>query len=702
MSRFKYPLLLDQLRNKRARTQSAVDSSTRPSMRTDVGEYELGLAAVDRAGEAMRLVVSLVNRASDLRVQITRSALIWSRMLLTNPPVSQSPPSPPAGLTHDFVASLGACHLAGALDVVHHPSVLHMPSGGLKAKYYGAFLYMGGYLILVKIPKGGKVYEPRFWLSLVGFDVFDLEEEDVSLPHSFHLCGHGHHLQLAAACQPEKVIWMSAIQEVLSATPHWTNEPMSSLQAGEKPEATSPVDDAPAEWTATHLPTIQSLSDLESQGDESNPAAPARPKSRLDNRSRPPSRMDCISFRQDPQTPTSFSALTRRSSSASVRQHVDQGLRDVFSQNCVAARSQALLREEELFHARKKTTMSRSNSGLSITGAMTLAAKRRYDSVLVSRRKGSVDVPADQLNDLDDGGKNLATLSRRAKSLASRRRKKPLPSIVPMVASELSKVESEAEADIPASQSPAALLESPFAASQCSSNTSSNAESVLPSPVDLMGPLLGNVISEGTIRQTDVVVVTGEEFRPKRTRSMVDNVKYFFHSRPASPCSSSGHPSPSSTPPALVPQEHDTWREPPGGFVHWWRKGSLRRRVQSSPDMPGDDGQPAVPGRASADSRGSFLVKVQPSTTVEGSSSSTPEPGEKSPGNSRRVAFNDSLPTRRRSLFVPSSRQRDPSSSPQVTPDASPSSTARRSLRNMWRFQRSNSFTPMDMSKPKA
>ncbi|PCH39229.1 hypothetical protein WOLCODRAFT_141151 [Wolfiporia cocos MD-104 SS10] len=375
--------------------------------------------------------------------------------------------------------------------------------------------------------------------------------------------------------------------------------------------------------------------------------------------------------------------------SSQVRQHVDQGLRDVFSQNCVAARSQALLREEELFHARKKT--SRSNSGLSITGAITLAAKRRYDSVLVSRRKGSVDVPADQLNDLDDGGKNLATLSRRAKSLASRRRKKPLPSIVPMVASELSKVESEAEADIPASQSPAALLESPFAASQCSSNTSSNAESVLPSPVDLIGP-----------PRQYVVVVTGEEFRPKRTRSMADSVKYFFHSRPASPCSSSGHPSPSSTPPALVPQEHDTWREPPGGFVHWWRKGSLRRRVQSSPNMPGDDGQPTVPGRASADSRGSFLVKVQPSTTAEGSSSSTPEPGEKSPGSSRRVAFNDSLPTRRRSLFVPSSRQRDPSSSPQVTPDASPSSTARRSLRNMWRFQRSDSFTPMDMSKPKA
>ncbi|PCH37246.1 hypothetical protein WOLCODRAFT_167400 [Wolfiporia cocos MD-104 SS10] len=350
--------------------------------------------------------------------------------------------------------------------------------------------------------------------------------------------------------------------------------------------------------------------------------------------------MDCISFRQDPQTPISFSALTRRSSSASVkaffspmtlnpttrivrpssqvRQHVDQGLRDVFSQNCVAARSQALLREEELFHARKKTL--RSNSGLSITGAMTLAAKRRYDSVLVSRRKGSVDVPADQFNDLDDGGKNLATLSRRAKSLASRRRKKLLPSIVPMVASELSKVESEAEADIPGAQSPAALLESPFAASQCSSNTSSNAESVLPSPVDLIGPLLGNVIPEGTIRQTVVVVVTGEEFRPKRTRSMADNVKYFFHSRPASPCSSSGHPSPSSTPPALVPQEHNTWREPPG-----------------------EEGIVTSEGRASADSRGSFLVKMQPSTTVEGSSSSTPEPeiaGQFSAGRLQRFLTN--------------------------------------------------------------
>lgn len=46
-----------------------------------------------------------------------------------------------------------------------------------KPKYFGEFLYMCGYFILVKVGKG-KVYEPRHWFSFSGFDLTDLHDEN--------------------------------------------------------------------------------------------------------------------------------------------------------------------------------------------------------------------------------------------------------------------------------------------------------------------------------------------------------------------------------------------------------------------------------------------------------------------------------------------------------------------------------------------
>ena len=59
--------------------------------------------------------------------------------------------------------------LAGALDVVQYPT--H------RAKYLGAFLYAGGYCILAKVTKGGRVYEPRHWFTLSEVEVVDAEED---------------------------------------------------------------------------------------------------------------------------------------------------------------------------------------------------------------------------------------------------------------------------------------------------------------------------------------------------------------------------------------------------------------------------------------------------------------------------------------------------------------------------------------------
>ena len=220
----KYPLLLDQLQNKRRKrspdNQTPVDAPSESPMDE----------AVTRAGEAMRGVVDRVNQASEKEAHNLRSALIASRISFSHalpqtglsslpPPPSAFPPAastasssegtasshghsnsvsscsavstaptspgaastpasiPPASpafrpltLTADFISSLGPCMLAGALDVVQHPS--H------RAKYLGVFLYAGGYCILAKVSKGGRVYEPRHWFSLSTVEVVDAEEDD--------------------------------------------------------------------------------------------------------------------------------------------------------------------------------------------------------------------------------------------------------------------------------------------------------------------------------------------------------------------------------------------------------------------------------------------------------------------------------------------------------------------------------------------
>lgn len=243
----KYPLLLDQLKNKR-RAQSASEDDNDALMEPD----STGRSGdtLRRATEAMREMTSRVNRASEKEAHNLRSALIHSRLVFTNPPLPSSnasgAPQPPAAsspsssesshghsnpvsmsssfaasssvstspgsggasqppvalasvpapapgpriayLTADFVSSLGPCLLAGALDVVQHPVQ--------RAKYLGAFLYAGGYCILAKIPKGGRVYEPRHWFALSEVEVVDIEEDDREFPFSL-TCRHDASVQSA-------------------------------------------------------------------------------------------------------------------------------------------------------------------------------------------------------------------------------------------------------------------------------------------------------------------------------------------------------------------------------------------------------------------------------------------------------------------------------------------------------------------------
>ena len=170
----RYPLLLDQLKMGKSFRSFQEEGSSSPSL----GESDVTMdvnGVVEIASKAMRLVASSVDEARRRHDVSTKSVLIATR--IASAFVAQSP-SPHRSLSPAFLSSLGACLLAGSMDVLHHyADKITSTSGTIKAKYLGAFLYMGGYLILVKISKG-KVYEPRHWLSLAGVELIDVPEDD--------------------------------------------------------------------------------------------------------------------------------------------------------------------------------------------------------------------------------------------------------------------------------------------------------------------------------------------------------------------------------------------------------------------------------------------------------------------------------------------------------------------------------------------
>ncbi|KAK0490862.1 hypothetical protein IW261DRAFT_1556027 [Armillaria novae-zelandiae] len=230
----RYPLLLDQL--KPGKVVCAL-SPLQPTGRSDVN------VIVESAAQAMKHVATKVDEA---RYQERRPAQLSSVNATSQ------------FLTPAFLSSLGVCLLAGSLDVMHSRSYTSITN--INAKYLGAFLYLGGYLILVKVVKG-KVYEPKHWFRLTDFDVEDVVE-DALLPCSFRLSCKGHRFELAAACQKEKDAWMSSIRESLSHTSSsWINEPTSSLQFDGKGELVPSALDGPYE-TIHALPTIQSIPDI--------------------------------------------------------------------------------------------------------------------------------------------------------------------------------------------------------------------------------------------------------------------------------------------------------------------------------------------------------------------------------------------------------------------------------------------------------
>ena len=162
----KYPLLLDQLL-----PSKALRLPTSPEGRSDVH------VVVESAAQAMRHVATLVDEARHRQDIATRSSRIFSRISLGLASTSALPSPLVQIITQDFLSSLGTCVFSGSLDVMHyHPTRPLDQTSNIKAKYLGAFLYSGGYLILVKACKGKK-YVPRHWFSLIEFEVSDVEDD---------------------------------------------------------------------------------------------------------------------------------------------------------------------------------------------------------------------------------------------------------------------------------------------------------------------------------------------------------------------------------------------------------------------------------------------------------------------------------------------------------------------------------------------
>jgi RhoGEF domain len=162
----KYPLLLAQLKS--ANHTNLANNTTTTGPASNRGTFRSNVdVIVESAVQAMRHAANAVDEARHRQDMFVQSSLIASRIFLASPSSNSST------LTPTFLTSLGVCLLAGSLDVMHYPA-----SGAtIKARYLGAFLYMGGYLVMVKVRKG-KVYEPRHWFSLGGFELTDLAEDD--------------------------------------------------------------------------------------------------------------------------------------------------------------------------------------------------------------------------------------------------------------------------------------------------------------------------------------------------------------------------------------------------------------------------------------------------------------------------------------------------------------------------------------------
>ncbi|KAI0065895.1 hypothetical protein BV25DRAFT_1605334 [Artomyces pyxidatus] len=466
-------------------------------------KYPLLLAPLAPPGDAeqggvaaMKRVAALVDTAHATHAAQQQAARILTRL--------EAPPS-----VREFVMSAGEVLLAGALDVVCERE------GCVKAKYLGAFLFAGGFVLFVKATRGAR-YEARHWIEARG--VHDREDE-MLLPCSFRILSadSGPVIEVAASCRREKMVWVDALTQAVAAPRDWAPgsappPPPSSATFYSSP--TSPTGPDPP----THaLPTIQSIPEMEMQLPPvalvlAPPHPPTATSPRLKSSSATlaasPSRRSSSAsvkafFTPSPSASGSGDILVHRASAAA-RAETDRALADVCSAACSAARCYAAAHSEDLFHFSDGAAGGGSGfstgsggsgsgfaSGKAPVGVVGSARNRltKRESVLVRRRRSAVELAAAAA--AEEAAFAATAAAGTAKAGERRRWGKALKLALDDV--------SNAPAPAPELLSP----DSPtlVSTSQCSSSAASAVHS---------GP-------------------------PKRARSMVDNVRGFFLAPPKSP-----------------------------------------------------------------------------------------------------------------------------------------------------------------------
>lgn len=393
----------------------------------------------------------------------------------------------------------------------------------------------------------------------------------VLLPSWFRLSSKAHMFEFAASCRREKDIWVDAIRRAITEEASWSDEPPSSLQA----DLTAPLLEDVQFETISPLPTIQSipeLGDVESALPNPTLAPPvAYSASQIHLRVENPAKHDMVLPVMGPGRQSSIAAhpapmpesntfhLVR--STASAREQVDRGLLDVFSENCLTARFHAHTHEEDLFEAQRVTrSFSRSTSALAMATVMSVAAKNRLtkrESVLVPRKKSFVEGNG-MLGDMD----NCMTSAHSVVPKLVKGRQHPSK----LKIAAMTKAASH-EGDDGGSEQ---FLESPSPMSHCSSVSFATPATPLtvPAPLPMPSGKADNFLHSEflTVRQKDCV--------PKRSKSMIENVRGFFTPRSASPT-------------ATLTREPSTRSN--SSLLKWWSRESLRRRVRSAPDVPSEE-----------------------------------------------------------------------------------------------------------------
>ncbi|KAK2466063.1 hypothetical protein APHAL10511_001705 [Amanita phalloides] len=358
----RYPLLLDQLRPVR--------------FPMDVGDI------VRESILAMKDIAAAVDEARHQRDIATKSLLIASRILHSTASGVSHP------LSSVFLSSLGNCLLASSLVVIHRHSMYDFSN--TKPKHVGAFLYHGGYLILVKVLKG-KVYEPRHWLRLANFDVQDTMVDAASLSSTFCLLSDDHSLELVVTCPREKGVWLSTIHESLTQSPIWIDEPTPSLGSKGFGDPCS----KPDPLSAPLIPGQSSDQECSFADHAQNSTRP-----RQEYNPTPSRASSSVSIKSLFAQSTDMNIVSR--SSATAKQQTDDGLRDVIWRICSNARTCGHESRTPSFSSTssavnlktltmnrlprgKKTTVSRHNSLPNGMGSVARQELMKATSMIIRR-----------------------------------------------------------------------------------------------------------------------------------------------------------------------------------------------------------------------------------------------------------------------------------------------------------------------------